>query len=568
MKIKKIVALILCAAILLSIYPMSLLAETDAELLAKLIADGYPTKSSNGYPLNIATYREYDLVVYGEPFGRKDKKNQYEFLGYSKDGLEVTNDLWAVQDFGDLTKMNYYIFSGAAGSWTTQDVAPEQIDHLFRYKPIVDENEPVNLSVSDILAHKVNQEAAKRGITTESGKDGIRKEFVMLQVLPTLVSHGSVRVMYRTSSGNPMHNTFIVPRMALKYNFECGVKIDAGSTYTLQPGQKSIDIPVKLNGNISATGISTTQLITGVQLKFEGATKPGTAASPNAPFTKTVKAENLQVGENKLTLTGYAIYKSKFGDEMTREDTTTITIIKPAPTTPTAEINPVADPNYVKFEDKDIAVKLNVNSELFAYNDLANIKEVRLYARFKEDTAAQQIILTPRLKAQGTFDFTIPKSKVTGDSYEQYFVATVKYIFKTPVNNNTSADATKEVAAVVYKDNTPPPTGNELPPAVTVIADITAPAIVVMGDDVFISGAGSRVSDPNWEIVSYDWSFSLPYNLVSGFIQNGSGLSGKEGTIWFTQPGTCIVELTVTAKNKLTGAVMTQRKQIVLGGKK
>ena len=523
---KKIIAIILCMAVLLSSFPMAVMAETDAELLARLIADGNPASNTNRDPINIATYKKYDLVVYGDPHGRVDKKGEYEFLGYDKNGNDVTNDAWALLTFGDLTKYNYYIFDGAAGSWKDSGITPEQIDHLFRYKPIMDEMKYVDISVSQILAHKVDQEAAKRGITTEKGKDDIRKQFAMLQVLPSLASHGSVRVMYRTSSGNPMHNTFILERMEKKYNFQCGVTINAGNTYTLQPGQEYIDIPVKLNGSISATGITVAQLITSVSLKFEGATKPGTAASPNATFTKRVYAKDLKVGSNKLNLIGYALYNSKFGDEMTREDSTTITVIKPAPAAPTVEISAKVTPDYIKYESKDIPVTLDVSSELLGYADLANIKEVKIYARFKEDTTAQQLTLTPRLKAEGSFNFTIPKDKVNSDQYAQYFVATVKYIYNKPVNNLTSQDGSTEVSAMIYKVAPLPPKQPEVPKGLKPVADVRVNRVVRAGDDVTFDGSGSY--DRDGVIMEYNWTIA----------EFNGGLVGTQVTGHFAREGT------------------------------
>lgn len=162
---KKYISILLCITILLSIFPISLQATdvsgmTDEQIRQMLKNNGHPLTNTAGRPIDIAVYKKYDLVVYGDPgpHGPTDKYGEREYLGYNYMDLPVTNDAYLAVPFDDLLIVNYISFPDAMNSWPGT-IDPDQWDQLFYYKPIVDENKPVNYSVAEIMAKKATTAA-------------------------------------------------------------------------------------------------------------------------------------------------------------------------------------------------------------------------------------------------------------------------------------------------------------------------------------------------------------------------------------------------------------------------
>jgi hypothetical protein len=103
-------------------------------------------------------------------------------------------------------------------------------------------------------------------------------------------------------------------------------------------------------------------------------------------------------------------------------------------------------------------------------------------------------------------------------------------------------------------------------PTIEVVAIIDAPDIVVMGNDVDMSGAQSYTTNPDAVIVSYNWTSSSPFEIVSGFTRTGdNSFSGQSGVIYFNKPGTTVITLEVQAQNKITGLIEKDSTKIVFG---
>lgn len=93
---------------------------------------------------------------------------------------------------------------------------------------------------------------------------------------------------------------------------------------------------------------------------------------------------------------------------------------------------------------------------------------------------------------------------------------------------------------VTYKGKPAAPVDNNNPP----IARINAPSVVVLGDDVFISGMGI---DPDGDPLTYDWYYS-PEEGVNGELKDRGSM------MWFDKLGDFNFDLVVTDDKGASGA--------------
>lgn len=218
-------------------------------------------------------------------------------------------------------------------------------------------------------------------------------------------------------------------------------------------------------------------------------------------------------------------------------------------------------PNPIKLEGSKVDVKINVKGELLGYTNSSNIEEWVFYAREKDGAAKADMkkeygkVLT----ASKSFDFQIPASRVTSDSFKQDYALTVIIRFKNPVITKagpiTSLEQKMEVSAGVYKTTNPitypsipgtPAKPEGKPP----IARISAPKYVKAGSDMMVYGGAS--SDPDGYITDYAWGTAG----AQGEIGNTA-----RGYVWYTreQVGqTYPITLTVVDNDGLTGSTSTE----------
>lgn len=156
-------------------------------------------------------------------------------------------------------------------------------------------------------------------------------------------------------------------------------------------------------------------------------------------------------------------------------------------------------PNPIKLEGSKVDVKINVKGELLGYTNSSNIEEWVFYAREKDGSAKADMKKEygKMLTASKSFDFQIPASRVTGDSFKQDYALTVIIRFKNPVvtksGSITSLEQKMEVSAGVYKKDNPitypsiPGTPSK-PEGKPPIARISAPKYVKAGSDMMVYG--------------------------------------------------------------------------------
>ncbi|MEK4518033.1 hypothetical protein NSS64_22305 [Paenibacillus sp. FSL H8-0122] len=218
-------------------------------------------------------------------------------------------------------------------------------------------------------------------------------------------------------------------------------------------------------------------------------------------------------------------------------------------------------PNPIKLDGSKVDVKISVKGELLGYENSSNIEEWVFYAREKDGSAKADMKkeFGKMLTASKSFDFQIPASRVTGDSFKQDYALTVIIRFKNPVvtksGSITSLEQKMEVSAGVYKKDTPitypsiPGTPSK-PEGKPPIARISAPKYVKAGSDMMVYGGAS--SDPDGYITDYAWGTPG----AEGGIENTA-----RGYVWYTRDKvgqTFPIMLTVVDNDGLIGSTSTE----------
>lgn len=493
---------------------------------------------------NVGVYREYDIIVYGERHGTKDKFGEYRYLGWDEKTIEVTNDRFQndADSSTDLTKKSWIVVDERELSWESFAKYQEQIDQILTKKPIENDGASINLSISDILANR----------TTSSNI----KKYVQVMVGPRLTSKGTVKLQHRTSNGKLWYDTFTIPK--LDYNFtapEVSIAAKPG-TYIINETDTEISIPIDVTSKFSMSpplGKTPAQIIQidstkpgMLRLSYEGAKQDAliSGSTAKATYNKTFKRTDLKVGANVVPITGYLDYaESIYGDQWKGiAGSNTVTIEVKAPNEPYVDLTATPVPDSVKFADADVPVKVNVSAALQGYTNISNINNIVIYARF--DDAPANVFQTKTLAASTTastsFDFLIPKSKVTGDSFSQKFKVTVLFNYKTPVNSNTNASGTAYCATSIYKEEPLPVVPGNMPPK----AVLRGPSEVKAGDDVDLDGSDSY--DMDGFITDYFWEMLGAVEPI---------LWGNAGVVWYEEEGTYDVKLRVVDDGGLQNAI-------------
>ncbi|MEK4103606.1 PKD domain-containing protein [Paenibacillus sp. FSL R10-2791] len=222
------------------------------------------------------------------------------------------------------------------------------------------------------------------------------------------------------------------------------------------------------------------------------------------------------------------------------------------------------NPNPIKFDNKNVPVKIALKGELVSYKDTSNISEWIFYAKEKGNDSSLQTkkVYTKTLTANETFKFEIPKEKVAGKSnYSQEYELSIVVRFKNEVVTKRSKfDSLKEsftVKAGVYTTSDPPGGGfpgptsppelpRELKPPVALI---NAPKTVKAGQEFVTSAAGSY--DPDGYITDYFWDTPNAKGELSTL---------PRGTLWYDKDhlGEQTLALTVMDDDKMTGSTSTE----------
>ena len=181
--------LMMCAFIL----PTSItMAETDQEILDRLMASGYPPFTESGM-LNLNIYKEYEVVSYGEPFGdvygtytADGETSENRYLGYNKSGNPITNDFFP-SDFEPISdpRNRNYMKLGADSVKTWEDLDDFQKARIL-YEPFL------NSDYGDGFMPYNLMEMLSNVAETESEV----MEYAEVLVAPTSTISGVIRVWH------------------------------------------------------------------------------------------------------------------------------------------------------------------------------------------------------------------------------------------------------------------------------------------------------------------------------------------------------------------------------------
>lgn len=230
------------------------------------------------------------------------------------------------------------------------------------------------------------------------------------------------------------------------------------------------------------------------------------------------------------------------------------------PTEPTLTGNVVVvkpNPNPTQSDKKsDVPVQLSLKGNLLVYTDTSNIEEWVFFAKEKGVDSTLQTKKDPTkiLTSNKTFDFTIPKAKLTGNIYRQEYALTVTVRFKKPVvtQDGPITSLSQPLTAIVQVYTIPippdilpvPPIVPDVPQGKPPVAVLIAPDIVKAGEEFTMSGGGSY--DPDGTIKSYLWS-------TPGI---GDVVMGSSSTTWYpvSSIGENNVGLSVVDNDGMTGS--------------
>lgn len=498
--------------------------------------------NSAGKIASYATYKEYNLIVYGSPWGDTKANGiegktgpQRRYLGYTLDDKPYTNPYFPPDPGGSGKKpedFNYVKPSGASRSWEAIK-NPEQKSYMKT--ATLSGNGATSPSFT---VNSIGGEAYAKVLSVSTWK-----------------SEGSVylnhkvgsNLRYLTQTTAPMVGNTIVT----------GDISTPQDVYYIRAHETKVKIPVTVKANAQLIGYAKAnqiQEITASTLGQAGKASGKSSVSKTVDFVAT--RAKYPVGTHKITFDGNASLTTIFDDKGSSSVKKTITLIVedegPDPYV-TAEVTP--DPKSKKFDNKDVNVVLNVKGNLHNYTNTSNIKEWVFYAREKEeDNAKMKKVYSKTLSANTKFNFKIPASKIKDDIFIQDYVVRARVFFNEKVNGKEYYDAPAETFVRIYKNDLPPiepedPEKIFSPP----VAVIDARSTVMAGEEIRISGVGSYVTEKEVETTIVDYDFWVPgATVISAFVP-------WDKWVWYPveEIGMNDIYLTVRDSNNLSDRTQT-----------
>lgn len=522
---KRILVFILMIGLFLSSFNFEVFASginSEQEFFNYLDSIGQRRQTEEGNVANYLTYKKYNLIVYGSPWG--DTKptgiggytgTQYRYLGYTLEDEAYTNPYFPPDETSGNKpeQFNYIKVANSRESWRVITDGAQR-EHML--------NSPMSGNGATSLSFTLNSIG------------GI--EYGKLLSASTWKSQGSVYLQHRGASGKVWYITETFPPM-VGDTIVTGKISTPANTYYIKKGETEAKIPVTVKANAQLKGYAKATHIEEITAGFQGKAdrkKGVTTASTTQDFIAT--RANYTVGTHQIKLEGTVSLSTIFKDNETKTVSKTITlIVESEGENPYVTTTVTPDPAKKKFENKDIDVVLTVNAELHNYTKTSNIKEWVFFAREKEaNSALEKKVYSKTLNASTTFKFTIPASKIKDNNFKQYYVVQARAYFNEKVNGKNYynyPDTPVETVVVVYKDKPPvespnpkpePPGPTNLPP----VTEITGPTVIQAGlpatyratssdEDGYIESAEFRSSVPPFQetVEKIRYSFTKVFKL-------------------------------------------------------
>jgi hypothetical protein len=533
MSIKRLISLLIIAALILPILPIELVfaetPDTPAKFEIYLEDNRIPVKNALGKAANFQTFQEYNVVVYGYKHGEEreskiTKRMEPRYLGYDVNDNNYTNTYFPNDDRGSKTPLqwlseNKYVnVNGAAESWDNTKLDVDQVAYMKTATlGFIDEIDAKKLLLfPGLTVNAITLNKAKL-LSWASFKNGFS----------ILTEHkgDNNQIYYATLYGAPMGSST---------SLEC--KVNTTETiYYIRAGEDSVTIPVTVTATAKLVGAYVkTRHIKDITATFEDkTTKDKDKTVIDATKSKTFYRKDLGVGEFDRALNGSATMTSKFEDQYVATASKDIKIIvEPEGDKPAASATIEAEESK-QFTGSDVPVNVKMTGKISNITDISKIEKVQFTMRMLPEGPGdqKQVIEVPvALNVSTSHTFSVPASMLNGvDSKDVYFEGRVQYILKngkTVEDKNIwgpplSAPAVKDFTTI-YKLKPPPANGN-IPP----VSIIDAPDEVEVGNSIFISGG--RSYDPDGVVVEHIWDIPKADRTIEG---NKSG-----GAVSFPQIG-------------------------------
>lgn len=271
---------------------------------------GKPILNSKRQQLNGRIYIMYGIIAYGEPsFSPSSNvktpseypdlldRTEYRYLGYAEDGTRITNDDFPDDATGDieLPDKNWIYSNEDQGSWNKLDnLTPTEENALIHYilfeADLKDDGEPISLKANEILG--------------TSDIDELKK-YITLQTYPTIRGNGSLKIIHETSKGE-YYDTFTTNSFDDKIDLTCQIETD-DTDYMILPNEDYVDVVIDVTAEEDLGSFPSTY-ITKRSVEYDGKTKDGYYGQ----YTERIYKRDLNEGENKIDITGYAEFTSIF----------------------------------------------------------------------------------------------------------------------------------------------------------------------------------------------------------------------------------------------------------------
>jgi hypothetical protein len=518
--------------------------QNEGEFYQYLQSQGIDTQSRSGKSANFNTYKVYDLIVYGDPWGDTKyssgtARTEARYLGYDFNDSPYTNPQFPADVVGPNPPeaWNYIIPGDTSLSWS--NITPSQKRHMLGATLTGNGAGSIGFNVSYIGG----------------------QSYARIQNAPVWRAGGSVYTKNRGRDGRIYYATFSTAAM-VGNALVSGQLTTPMDTYTIHANEDSVTVPVKVTANANISGFASTADVASLQAAFKEGNNTGSQVSTISYDSNLILSRTTyNPGTYDIPLDGTVSLSTIFNENDSKTVSKTIKlIVESQGPSPYVVAQADANPSSKEFQNQDIPVTVTVKGTLKNNVDTSKISYWQFFARYKEDTVnyQQSPNMTQKVLTQSApFNFTIPVSRIMNDQNNINFATTARVFFtpgylKRQFNMDVDyLDAQAETSTLIYKTNPAPqkppytPTKPNIPP----VAVISAPPSVRAGDYAPINGSGSY--DPDGTIDKYSWS--IPY--ASGT------LSGENGSVQYMREGTYTIGLTVTDN---VGASDSTSKSIVV----